>query len=419
MAGYCKGQAHLRRLYCAPDSRCEMIATCDKAYVPCLTFTPATHSVAVEPNNLASAPRVTLPFPAIDLAWCPFKSGENAASFITTCRDQPLQLWDVGDAALRASYVSTNDSDYHVHAHAVCWFDDASHPHWIAGGYGGFEDATQVRVFDVLAEGSQPAWTYTAPRTHRLVSTLKDCAWPGTTSLLAIGYYNASTVHMVDCRNRCPAAELHGLKQGVHTLRVSAEDPLCVYAGGTQGDSRIACWDLRKPRAPLFTLERVVHTNQVFEFDLLPSTSSSEPRRLVTSSGSGGVVMYSWKAGDAPDAGSGAAFGLSVGPTSGLAVLDAETVVVTTGSRAYSYDSRNLPKVQARHWPSKADETLGEGGSAADAPAFPQYKRPRSPIADCPDSDDEGEGEISAGSARKMGEVASAEAVNVSVIALK
>ncbi|KPA85008.1 hypothetical protein ABB37_01439 [Leptomonas pyrrhocoris] len=411
--GYYKGQAHLRRLYAAPDSPNEIIATCDKAYVPYLTYTPATRSVAVSPKSRAGVPRVSLPFPAIDLAWCPFKKGESEASFVTASRDQPLQLWDVEDASLRASYVATNDSDYHVHAHAVCWFGSASHPHWIAGGYGGFEDATAVRVFDVLVEGSQPVWAYSATRSHGLVSALRDCSWPGTTSLLAVGYHNVPSVHLIDCRSRCPAAELHGLQHGVQTLRVSAEDPLRVYAGGSQGDGRIACWDLRRPRAPVFTLARPAKTNQVFEFDLLPSPSPAAPRRLVTTSSAGGVVLYSWAVGSAPSDGTGTVFGTSVGPTSGLTVVDAATVVVTSGSRVYGHYSRNLlTAAKESGSPSGAKDAAGDEGSYADAPAFPQRRRARSPMTD--GSDDEGG---SAGRGASDGEAA-AEATNAAVIAL-
>lgn len=415
MTGYDKGQAHLRRLYRAPDSVNEMIATCDKTYVPYLNYTCSTHLVHVEPEDYASRPRVSLPFPAIDLAWCPFKKGESDAAFVTASRDQPLQLWDVEDASLRASYVAANDSDYHVHAHTVCWCNSAGHSHWIVGGYGGFEDATQVRVFDVLAEGSQPLWTYGAQRSHGRVSALQDCAWAGTTSLLAVGYSNMPAVHLVDCRNRCPVAELHGLHHGVRTLRAVAANPLHVYAGGSQGDSRIACWDVRKPRVPLFTLSRHVSTNQVFDFDMLPARST-EPheRRLVTSSSSGGVVVYSWPAGETPKEGdTGVVFGAAVGPTSGLTTVDAETVVVTTGCRDYRYNPQNLHKTAG----AASQATRLVAGKAEDseedrAEVMLRCKRARSPMTD---TSDEEEGAAAAGTNAS----ADAEATNVAVIVLK
>lgn len=452
MSEYLKGQAHLRRLYRAPDSPHEILATCDKAYVPSLTYTPATRHVAVNAEadeegddgqssaqQLNAAPRVRLPFPAIDIAWCPFKKGDSDASFVTACRGQPLQLWDCEDAALRASYVATNDSDYHVHAHAVCWFAQTSHPHWIAGGYGGFEDATQVRVYDVVAEGKEPVWSYAAQRTHGLVSSLLDCAWPGTASLLAIGYYNLPTVHLLDCRHRRPAAELHGLAHGAQTLRVSAIDPYHFYAGGSQGDSRIACWDVRQPRVPLFTLTRSVKTNQVFEFDVLPAASSSAAengttsnttRRLVTSSSDGGVVVHTWKAGEVPVDGAGVTFAASVGPTSGLTVIDADTIVVTTGSRGYDYNTRNVFQGQrsaarareneeggARRSAAMVGDVHGDGDSDGDdAPAFPLRKRARSPMAE--ESDVEDAEAAASNTVAEADATATAEANNVAVITL-
>ncbi|GET91703.1 hypothetical protein, conserved [Leishmania tarentolae] len=416
MPTFSKECAHVRRLYRAPDSTRELIATCDKAYVPSLVYTDSTNSCVVVADD-AAAPRVQLSFPAIDLAWCPFKKGTENAAYATACHSQPIQIWDVEDAELRASYTATNNSDYHAYPHALCWFKVPTHQHWIAGGYGGFEDATQVRVFDVMAEGSQPIWSYSDKRFKGMVSALHDCQWQGTVSLLAVGSYNAPTVHLIDCRKRFPVAALHGLQRGVQVIRSGTEgsDPFCVYAGGSQGDSRIACWDVRKPCAPLFTLSRPVSTNQVFEFDLVhlspaaasDDTTSGCSRGLVSTCSTGGVLLYRWRPGDIPSDGTEVHIGASVGPTSGLSVVGPDTVVVSTGARAYDFcteTSRKGASTLPQRFPcsTKADyeETF--------QPRFPAYRRARSPMQDGSDE------ELSS----PEPDLSTTEAVNIAVLSL-
>ncbi|AIO01261.1 hypothetical protein LPMP_323790 [Leishmania panamensis] len=418
MPPFRKGQAHVRRLYSAPDTSSELIATCDKTYVPFLAYTASTNSAVVVAEDGTTTPRVQLPFPAIDLAWCPFKKGTENAAYATACHSQPIQIWDLEDAELRASYAATNDSGCHTHAHALCWFKAPTHQHWIAGGYGGYEDATQVRVFDIMAEGSQPIWTYGDRRSKGMVSAMQDCRWQGTAPLLAVGNYNAPSVHLIDCRKRCPAAQLHGLKRGVRVIRSGMEgvDPYCVYAGGSQGDSRIACWDVRKPCVPLFTLCRPIHTQQVFEFDLLslsPAAVSAASaagcsRGLVSTCSTGGVLLYRWRAGEVPVEGAEVAIGASVGPTSGLAIVGPDTVVVSTGTRKYDICSvapKARPGNLAQRSPCR-DNEHGEGNSP---PRVLGHRRQRSPMQD--DSDEESstaERELFSGS----------EATNIAVLSL-
>ncbi|KAG5470775.1 hypothetical protein LSCM1_02024 [Leishmania martiniquensis] len=391
-----KEETHVRRLYSAPDNSSKLLATCDRGYVPSLAYTASTDSPSVVAEDAKTGPRVRLPFPAIDIAWCPFKNGPTNAAFTTTCRSRPIQLWDLEDAELRASYVAANDSDYHVHAHALCWFKAPTHQHWIAGGYGGFEDATQVRVFDIMAEGSQPIWTYGSKHWKGVVSSMHDCQWQGTTPLLAVGCYNAPSVYLIDCRSQCPVATLHGLRQGVQVIRSGVEgvDPYCVYAGGSQGDSRIMCWDVRQPCAPLFSVSRLVCTNQVFQFELLTlsSTASSHDdaadcsRGLVTTCSTGGVLLYRWRPGSTPADNTGVSIDSFVGPTSGLALVGPSTVVVSTGSRPYG-GSFDASKKKSGPLPSCSLLCDSHCDDAEGFFGFPVYKRQRSPMHGDSDED--------------------------------
>ncbi|KAG5496428.1 hypothetical protein JKF63_02730 [Porcisia hertigi] len=419
MPTYRRDQARIRRLFSAPDTTSELIATCDKAYVPSLSYRASTNSVIVVPEDDTAAPRVRLPFPAIDLAWCPFKQGMENAAYATACHSQPIQIWDLEDGEVRGSYSSTNDSDYHAHAHALCWFKAPTHQHWIAGGYGGFEDASQVRVFDIVSEGSQPIYTYSGNRCKGVVSAMHDCEWQGTTSLLAVGFYNAPSVHLIDCRKRCVAAKLHGLKRSVQVIRSGSEDtdPYCVYAGGAHGDSRIACWDVRKPCAPLFTLSRPADTNQVFQFSVLPTSPTAAPddaasgysRRLVSTCSTGGVVLYTWRPGEVPSDGTEVYIGASVGPTSGLAVVGPNTVVVSTGGRSYTFRHEASQKgaVTFAQQSARCHRYSTREDEAAHFPVL--RRRQRSPMRS--DSDEE--------MCLEVGELLpSTEATNIAVISL-
>lgn len=292
-----------------------------------------------------------LPAPATDIAWCPFRRDTQDFCFLTACAHRPIQLWDATDLTLRASYVAQNDSGYFAHPTALCWPSNAAnYHHCIAGGYGGFEDVKQVRFFDVVVEGDAATWSYSSRASKGMVSVLQDCMWPGTTALMAVGFYNAATIDLIDCRNRCPAAVLRGLRRGAQVIQSSPNDPYCIYASGRWGDDRILCWDLRRPAHPLRTLRRPAATPQIAQFHLLPRSAtasrdspSAAAMHLVSASTEGGILMYNLQTAAAMGSDGvveGELLHEEIGPTSGLAVVSSTRVAVATGSRPHQLPLR-------------------------------------------------------------------------------
>lgn len=57
-----------------------------------------------------------------------------------------------------------------------------------------------------------------------------------------------------------------GQKNGLTSLKFS-NDGWKLFSGGRM-DNEIICWDIRNPGNVLFSLKRVVNTNQRIQFDL-------------------------------------------------------------------------------------------------------------------------------------------------------
>lgn len=69
---------------------------------------------------------------------------------------------------------------------------------------------------------------------------------------------------------------LRGHKSGVTHLQFSP-DGLKLYSGSRKGDNDIVCWDLRNVGEILYSVERIVTTNQRIYFDI-----SSDGKYLVS-----------------------------------------------------------------------------------------------------------------------------------------
>lgn len=407
----------LRRLFPAPDDGAVLLATCSQGCVPVLQYHPSQKSggsaMEVVPDAAGTSPRVSLPFPATTLAWCPFKSGTENASFLTACRSQPLQLWDLSDGELRGSYVAYNNSGVHASPHCVQWLEGQSNV-FIAGGYGNFEDRWQVRVFDVLREGESTVWTYRSASARGPVCSLTNHAIGSSTPLLAAGFLQHGSVELLDRRNRCPAALLRGLRSGVGVVRGHPTNEFFLFAGGRCGEDRILCWDLRRPCQALAQYHRHVHTHQVCDYAFVKGGSGeTESYRLVSASTAGGVVVFddlvlpgtrrvSADSEAAPVTGEGRVLHAEIGVTSGLAALSDGKIAVVTGTRHFDRAGRH-PRAAAAapsslssssahgqlpHADNERRRDEEEGEEENDCGAGLYRKRPRPAMSDT-DSDEE------------------------------
>ncbi|CAD2215973.1 hypothetical protein AGDE_11940 [Angomonas deanei] len=277
---------YLRHLYPSPDNPNEVL---------CSTNTGAVLPADIKDGGLVlkedceRTPWVRLPSPAVDLAWCPFRKGEDDASFLTTSANQPLQMWDMEDGLLRASYTAYNDAGLHAQPSRVLWRSGES-ASVVVAGYGGFEDTKHIRFFDVLVEGDSATGYYSSPCSRGLVVALGEGPKGVGRELYAASFRGGTAVEVVDKRRHCPAVLLHGLTSYADSLQLHPEEPYCLYAGSAQADGRILCWDIRRPADPLRAFTRQVKTYQRHNFSFL--VGKNHPYTLVSAGGEDGVLFF-------------------------------------------------------------------------------------------------------------------------------
>lgn len=320
-------QFMLRRLFAAPDQPDEMVATSSRGTLPYLRVDG--RRVSVLPAT--EAPRVRLPLPAIDVSWCPLKRGAEHAAFLTACTSQPLQLWDANDGELRASYVCSTDTGMHASPRCSLWLSGRAGA-LIAGGYGGFEDSTKVRVYDVMREGECAVFGYRTRHEAGPVCSLAN----GPCELLLAGFVQSGTVEAVDVRRRSPALLLRGLRAGVSSMRRHPTEEYLVYVGGRLGEDSVMCWDVRRCLEPLSQFRRQVHTHQVCDIAFVEGADNGAPV-LVSATTGGGILTF-----NQPTASSqggvveGRCLQANIGVTSGIAALPNGRVAAVIGTRDYS-----------------------------------------------------------------------------------
>ncbi|KAF8301920.1 hypothetical protein TcYC6_0049780 [Trypanosoma cruzi] len=322
-----------RRFAVAPDCltgyKREILATWSKPSVPSIAMDTEKADTFPSISLDRSAPWVKLPYPAIDVAWCPFKEGNTYAAFLTACSSCPLQMWDADDASLRASYCCDNALGKTASPHALLW----SRCHtFLAGGYGGTCDRIHVRVYDVLREGDTVHSSYCSPCSKGIVSALSDGPPPYGEELLLAGFIRSGNVDVIDTRHFGAAAVLRGLRSGVAQIQVHPTLEYLVFAAGRLGDNRIVCWDIRKSNRIFATFDRKVSTQQTAFFGLiLPRGTGGRRTCLVSATHDGGVLVFD----DVFVAGEPRRIQASLGPTAGLSVLEDGTVIATVGERQY------------------------------------------------------------------------------------
>ncbi|KEG15598.1 transducin family protein / WD-40 repeat family protein [Trypanosoma grayi] len=367
------GDPLFRRLAVAPDyaalSGGAILATWGARSVPVITAANNKNSADEVPSLCydRSLPWVGLPYPAMDVVWCPFKKGNSYATFLTACRSCPLQMWDLDDASLRASYCCYNAAGMLAYPHSTLW---SRHRTLVAAGYGGSEDNIHVRLYDVLREGSTVVSSYRSPCSKGIVSALSDGPAPCQEKLLLAGFMRSGNVDIVDTRHCGAAAVLRGLRSGVAQVSAHPTAEHMVYAAGRLGDKRIVCWDTRKCNQLLATFEREVRTQQPVHFGFVQRTDTEAPRvDLVSATHDGGVLVFDEAAAAAKEVTATAReprrVGVDLGPTAGLAVLDTNGVIaVTVGEKRYAVQDRceaNTDSPGTMRKPAKRSRDLFEG----------------------------------------------------------
>nr|CAG4645552.1 EOG090X06W9 [Lynceus sp. MCZ IZ 141354] len=202
----------------------------------------------------------------------------------STCRDNPVHLWDAYNGKLVATYRYYNNVDEVEAAHSVCF--DTSGERLFCG----FD--SKIAIFNVAVPGRDFEVRKLKEKGRVSQQGIISCisfneAMP---SLYALGSFSKTIgIYMESDAN--PLCLLQGQVGGVTHLKFSP-DGTKLYSGGRK-DPEILCWDLRSPGKILYNFQREVATNQRIYFDLDPSGSF-----LVSGSTSGNVRIWDSLNGD-------------------------------------------------------------------------------------------------------------------------
>ncbi|XP_052255898.1 telomerase Cajal body protein 1-like isoform X7 [Dreissena polymorpha] len=213
-----------------------------------------------------------------DFAWFPLMSSAepDTACVAVTSKDTPIHLYDAFTGTLRCSYRAYNHVDEVVAAHSVEFSCDGLKL------YSGFNK--MIRVFDVTRPGreftNRP--TFAKDGQRGIISCISPS--PTEPGIYAAGSYAKSIALYHE-----PMGEMvcmfEGQQGGVTQVKFSP-DGTKLYSGGRK-DNEILCWDMRQPGQILFTLNRLVTTNQRMYFDL-----TSNSRYIVSGSHDGTVIVW-------------------------------------------------------------------------------------------------------------------------------
>ncbi|KAE8620487.1 hypothetical protein XENTR_v10010274 [Xenopus tropicalis] len=219
-----------------------------------------------------------------DYCWYPnMTSSDPATCFVaSSCKDNPIHVWDAFHGQLKASYRPYNhlvrlarppqvqvpvgvtflhslslSQDELTAAHSLSFTPDG------AQLFSGFDK--MIRVFETSRPGRECESRPTFHKKQGQAGIISCIAFSPTQDIYACGSYSRS-LGLYSRQEGVTLAILQGHQGGITHLGFSP-DGNCVFSGGRK-DPEILGWDIRYPGNVLFTLRRNVATNQRIYFDV-------------------------------------------------------------------------------------------------------------------------------------------------------
>ncbi|XP_064403801.1 telomerase Cajal body protein 1-like isoform X3 [Halichondria panicea] len=256
-----KGNNFLRGCKWSPDGTC--LLTCSDDDVMRLYNLPTElyQSGATEKlPEITPVLRVPHASGIYDYCWYPSMSSwePTTCCFATSCKDQPIHMWDAFYGSKRASYVPYNHLDEVISPCSLAFSLDGERL------YAGFNKS--IKVFHT----SRPGRTCTSRSTYDkkkggqpgLISCIAmHPTQPGT---FALGSYSCSVALYTDS-TKSPIFTFTDLGSGVTHMQFTKDGHKLLV--GYRKSNFISCWDLRNPVTECVSMEREVDTNQRVYFD--------------------------------------------------------------------------------------------------------------------------------------------------------
>lgn len=195
-----------------------------------------------------------------DYCWYPQMTSKDpeTSCFVSTCKDNPVHLWDAFTGQLRCSYRPYNHVDELTSTFSLGFSCNGQKLYCGAN--------KMIRIFDIDRPGRDCTVIPTYSK-HFGQSGIISCIIPnpGDTRIIAAGSFNRSiALYNHEAKNMLCMFE--GQQGGV-THMVFSPDGTKLFSGGRK-DPEIICWDLRNPGQILFVALRQVETNQRMYFEL-------------------------------------------------------------------------------------------------------------------------------------------------------
>ncbi|KYO29647.1 telomerase Cajal body protein 1 isoform A [Alligator mississippiensis] len=246
----------------APDGSCLLSNSADNTLriydLPPELYSPTGGPAAEMSPVLCMAEGDTI----YDYCWFPLMSSAEPSTCLvaSSCRDNPIHVWDAFSGELRATYRCYNHLDELTAAHSLCFTPDGAQ--LFCGS-----DKT-VRVFDTERPGRTCEVRPTFAKRQGQSGIVSCIAFSPVQPVYAAASY-ARTAALYARADGAPLALLHGHCGGITHL-LFAPDGQRLFTGARK-DPEVRVWDLRQPGRVLVSLQRRAATNQRIYFDLDPS----------------------------------------------------------------------------------------------------------------------------------------------------
>eukprot|EP00058_Branchiostoma_floridae_P007867 XP_002593355.1 hypothetical protein BRAFLDRAFT_277111 [Branchiostoma floridae] len=223
-----------------------------------------------------------------DYCWYPrmMSLQPETCCLVSTCKDNPIHMWDAFTGQLRCTYKAYDHMDEVVAAHSLTFNPEGNKL------YCGFNKT--VRIFETNRPGRECETrpTYANKAGQGGIISCIDVS-PENPDIYACGSYSKSVGVYTEPKGKLLFL-LQGQQGGVTQVMFSP-DGNRLYSGGRK-DPEILCWDMRNPGTVLFSLKREVVTNQRMYFHI------SSTGQYLVSGGQSGVISV-WNTTLTPDPG--------------------------------------------------------------------------------------------------------------------